>query len=233
MRIASFNTQHCLDYLNQVIDFQLFADTIVSLKADVVGLNEMRGAGIHPEYTDQTKALSDRSGMQHYFFAKAIDVDGPNPYGNAMLSKYPIAHAEAILIPDPSPKRYDPGRYETRCLLKAVLENGLTILVCHFGLNPDEQENAVQTILAHIKDEKCVLMGDFNVTPDSKILEPLYQRMNDTAVYFTEPKLSFPSDKPAKKIDYIFTSPDLEVTAANIPDLVVSDHRPYFIDINL
>ena len=54
MRIVSFNTQHCLDYLNQVIDFQLFADTIVSLKADVVGLNEMRGAGIHPEYTDQT-----------------------------------------------------------------------------------------------------------------------------------------------------------------------------------
>ena len=63
MRIVSFNTQHCLDYLNQVIDFQLFADTIVSLKADVVGLNEMRGAGIHPEYTDQTKALSDRSGI--------------------------------------------------------------------------------------------------------------------------------------------------------------------------
>ena len=231
MRIISFNTQHCLDYQNQVIDFQLFADTIVSLNADVVGLNEMRGSGIHPEYTDQTKELSNRSGMAHYFFAKAIDVDGVNPYGNAMLSRFPIANAEAILIPDPDPKRYDPGRYETRCLLKAVLENGLTLLICHFGLNPDEQESAVQTILAHIKDEKCILMGDFNVTPDSGILTPIYQRMKDTAIYFTEPKLSFPSDKPIKKIDYIFVSPDLEVTAADIPALVVSDHRPYIIDI--
>lgn len=233
MRIISFNTQHCLDYLNQVIDFQLFADTIVALNADVVGLNEMRGAGSHPEYTDQTKALSDLSGMPYYFFAKAIDFEGPNPYGNAMLSKYPLASAEVILIPDPNPKRYDPGRYETRCLLKAVLENGLTILICHFGLNPDEQENAVQTILSHIPDRKCVLMGDFNVTPDSSILAPIYQRMKDTADYFTEPKLSFPSDNPERKIDYIFTTADLEVTAADIPALVVSDHRPYIVDINL
>lgn len=232
MRIVSFNTQHCLDYLNQVINFQLFADTIVSLQADVVGLNEMRGAGVHPEYTDQAKEPSVRSGMKHYFFAKAIDVEGPNPYGNAMLSKLPIISAETILILDPDPKQYDPGRYETRCLLKAVLENSLTVLICHFGLNPDEQENAVQTILPHISDKKCILMGDFNVTPDSAILEPIRNRLRDTAVYFTEPKFSFPSDNPAEKIDYIFTSPDLQVTAADIPALVVSDHRPYIIDIN-
>lgn len=233
MRIVSFNTQHCLDYLTQVIDFQKFADAIAALGADVVGLNEMRGAGIHPEYTDQAKELSIRSGIPHYFFAKAIDVDGVNPYGNAMLSKLPIVSAEVISIPDPDPKLCNPGYYETRCLLKAVLENGLTILVCHFGLNPDEQESAVQTILPHIKGEQCILMGDFNVTPDSSILAPIYQRMNDTAVFFTEPKLSFPSDKPEVKIDYIFTSPDLEVTAADIPALIVSDHRPYIVDIRL
>lgn len=233
MRIVSFNTQHCLDYLTQVIDFQKFADAIAALGADVVGLNEMRGAGIHPEYTDQTKELSIRSGIPHYFFAKAIDVDGVNPYGNAMLSKLPIVSTEVISIPDPDPKLCNPGYYETRCLLKAVLENGLTILVCHFGLNPDEQESAIQTILPHIKGEQCILMGDFNVTPDSSILAPIYQRMKDTAVFFAEPKLSFPSDKPEVKIDYIFTSPDLEVTAADIPALIVSDHRPYIVDIRL
>lgn len=233
MRIVSFNTQHCLNYLTREIDFQKFSEAIKAMNADVVGLNEMRSAGTDPEYTDQTGTLSDLTGIQHWFFAKATDIGDGNPYGNAILSKMPIVSAESILIPDPDPKLYDPGRYETRCVLKAVLDNGLTILISHFGLNPDEKENAVQTVLSHIKDEKCILMGDFNLTPDSDTLKPIYQRMKDTAVYFSEPKLSFPSDKPVRKIDYIFTSPDLKVTAADIPGMIVSDHRPYIIDINL
>lgn len=42
MKIVSFNTQHCFDYIEKKIDFDKFADTIKSLDADVVGLNEMR-----------------------------------------------------------------------------------------------------------------------------------------------------------------------------------------------
>jgi endonuclease/exonuclease/phosphatase family metal-dependent hydrolase len=208
------------------------AKAISACDADIVGLNEMRGLGTHKDYEAQVERLADLTGMKYFYFSKAIDFAGYGPYGNGILSKYPILSAETVLVPDPEVRAYN-GYYETRAVLKAELEGGITVLVTHMGLNPDEQNNAVETILQHLTDEKCILMGDFNVTPDSKILEPLYQRMNDTAVYFTEPKLSFPSDKPAKKIDYIFTSPDLEVTAADIPDLVVSDHRPYFIDINL
>ena len=59
MRIVSFTTQHCLDYLTQVSDFQNFADAIAALGADVVGLNEMRGAGLtDEERLDFYKALS-------------------------------------------------------------------------------------------------------------------------------------------------------------------------------
>ena len=145
----------------------------------------MRGKGDDPEYEDQVKNLSILAKMEHYFFAKAIDFNGENPYGNGLLSRLPIAHAEVILIPDPDPKLYDPGRYETRCLLKAVLENGYTILVTHFGLNPDEHECAVKAISEHITEEKCILMGDFNVTPDNAVLAPIYERMFDTAQLFS------------------------------------------------
>ena len=45
MKLMSFNTQHCLNYLEQKIDFQIMADAILTCEADIVGLNEMRNAG--------------------------------------------------------------------------------------------------------------------------------------------------------------------------------------------
>lgn len=231
MKIMSFNTQHCLNFIERKIDFNVMAEAINTCEADIVGLNEMRGQGTHPEYTAQTENLSCLTELKHCFFAKAIDFP-QGPYGNALLSRYPIVSAESIPVPDPNPRKYN-GYYETRCLLKARLENGPCVLVIHFGLNPDEQENAVHTILEHLEDEKCVLMGDFNMLPDNSLLDPIRNRMKDTAAVFENDLLSFPSDKPDRKIDYIFVSPDIEIVSADIPAIVASDHRPHTAQINI
>ena len=106
----------------------------------------------------------------------------------------------------------------------------MTVLISHFGLNPDEHENAARTVAEHIEDEKCILMGDFNVLPDSHILDPIRARMKDTADVFPEPLLSFLADRPDRKIDYIFVSHDIQVMSADIPALALSDHRPYITE---
>jgi endonuclease/exonuclease/phosphatase family metal-dependent hydrolase len=230
MKIISFNTQHCFDYIEKKIDLQKFADTIKSLDADVVGLNEMRGEGTDAEYTEQVKILSELTGMKYYYFAKAIDIQGKGPYGNGMLSKIPILGVETVKIPDPDPKKYS-GYYETRCILKAELEGGVTVLITHFGLNPDEQENAVATVVENLRDARCVLMGDFNVRPENPVLDPIRERMQDTAEVFEGERLSFPSDAPDRKIDYLFVSRDVKVLDADIPEIVVSDHRPYTVTV--
>ncbi len=231
MKIMSFNTQHCLNYIERKIDFQIMADAIKKCGADIVGLNEMRNKGIEEEFTDQVSALSELTGMEHHYFAKALDVRGANPYGNGFLSKLPILSAETIPIPDPE-TRTGNRHYETRCLLKAKLEGGITVLVTHFGLNPDEQKNAVDTVIKNLENEKCILMGDFNLRPDNEILNPIRERMKDTADAFSEPLGSFPSDNPRGKIDYIFVSPDVEVILADIPAIVASDHRPHTATVN-
>lgn len=231
MKIMSFNTQHCLNYLEQKIDFQIMADAIKKCDADIVGLNEMRGKGIHPEYTAQVEKLSKLTGMKNFYFARAIKfVVGP--YGNGIISKYPIVEAKTIPIPDPEKKKYS-RLYETRCLLKARLSNGLTVLVTHFGLNPDEQENAVKTVVANLEDEKCILMGDFNLIPDNELLKPIREKMVDTADWFDKEKFSYPSDNPKRKIDYIFVSPDIRIVAADIPAIVAADHRPHTAEIEM
>ncbi len=231
MKVMTFNTQHCLNYLEQKIDFDTMARVILDLGADVVGLNEMRGTGEDPEYTAQVEALAERTGM-HYYFAPAIDIPGHGLYGNGILSRLPILSAERVAIPDPAPRKYE-GYYETRCILKATLEGGITVLVSHFGLQPDEAENAVSTVLENAASEKCILMGDFNLTPDSPILSPIRAKMKDTADAFGEEKLSWPSDAPRVKIDYIFTSPDVCVLSADIPAIVASDHRPHTAELKL
>ena len=106
-------------------------------------------------------------------------------------------------------------------------------MVIHFGLNPDEQENAVKTILENMENEKCVLMGDFNLPPESPILNPIREKMVDTAILLDNEGLSWPSDKPKVKIDYIFVTPDIKVNYAEVLPIIASDHRPYIAEIEI
>ena len=229
MKLMVYNTQHCQNFITKLIDSPLFASIIKNSGADFVGLNEIRGDGPSDEYVDQTAILSELTGFEYSFFGDAIFVKNQGLYGNAFLSKIPVISSEKIMVPDaPLPHI---GYHERRCLIKAKLQNGLTVLVIHFGLNIDEQELAVKTVLENIEAEKCVLMGDFNVTPENELLKPIRERMVDTATFFKEPLLSFPSDKPDRKIDYIFVSKDLDVVSADIPAIIGSDHRPYIIEI--
>ena len=232
--LMSYNTQHCLNYITREIDFDIMAETIRSCGADIIGLQEMFDLGETEEFTTQTKVLAEKLGFYHYF-AQATKLEGGKyPYGNGIISRYPILSAETVGIPDPevrTGKRY----YETRCLLKAKIDvaGGLNVLVTHFGLNVDEQENAVKTVVANLPDEKCVLMGDFNVRPESKRIIPIRERLYDTAELFDGEKGSWPSDSPKGKIDYIFTTKDLKVLSADIPAIVSSDHRPHIATIEV
>ena len=232
MKIMSFNTQHCLNFIEQKIDFELMAKTIVDQGADLVGLNEMRGEGEDAEYTPQVDKLAELTGMPYFFFAPAIYVKNKGLYGNGFLSKLPIVKAENIPIPDPEGKGSN-SRYETRCLLRVELEGGVTVLVTHFGLNHDEQENAVKTVVENLANKKCILMGDFNVTPNDPVLDPIRSCMRDTAERFGGEKHSFPSVDPRIKIDYIFVSHDLTVSSADIPNVIASDHLPHTATVEL
>ena len=233
MKIMTFNTQHCHSYLGNSIDIELMARVIKDSGADIVGLNEIYGKGDAFPFEDQTGRLAELTSLENRYFAKAIDVHSWNsPYGNALISKYPIISAETIPVPDPDANcRIGNRSYETRCLLKAKLSCGLTVLIIHFGLNPEEKENAVKTVLENIEDEKCILMGDFNITPDEAFLAPIKARMKDSAEIFEGERLSYPSDTPIKKIDYIFVSHDIELISADIPSIVASDHRPHTAEI--
>jgi endonuclease/exonuclease/phosphatase family metal-dependent hydrolase len=232
IKFMSYNTQHCLNFITREIDFDIIADTIKKCEADIIGLQEIRDEGQDADYQSQAKIIAEKLGYHYYYFAEAIRFKGVNPYGNAIISRYPIISAETIMIPDPEIKKYD-GYYETRCLLKATIDvgNGLNVLVSHFGLNPDEQENAVETVISNISEKSCVLMGDFNMDPDDPLIDKIREKLRDTGMGLDEK--TFPSDAPMRRIDYIFVSPNIKVLRTETPSLVVSDHLPYVVEIEL
>lgn len=232
IRVMTFNIQHGLDYKKKdTIDLPLMADAIRICGGEIAVLNEVRDKGTEADFTAQAKIIAEELGY-HWYFARAIDFPG-GPYGNAIVSKYPIRSAETVMIPDPAVKDED-TYYETRCVLKAVVDipsvgGGLTVLGSHFGLAKAEARNAVAKVLELIGaiDGPYVFMGDLNLEPGSEILRPLFDAMKDTSAAFPKPMLSFPSDKPDRKIDYIFVDRGTQVLSADIPEIVASDHRPH------
>lgn len=232
MKFMTYNVCHCEKYPEGGIDFEATARVIRELGADVVGLNEMRDAGTSADYQAQAEILGELCGMPYRYFAKAIAFDEKNPYGNAILSRVPILSCETIPIPDPDP-RTGKEYYETRCILKARLAGDITVLISHFGLNRDEQENAVATVLANLEPERCVLMGDFNIRPGNPLLLSLGEKLRDAGERFAQPLCSFPSDAPNRRLDYIYATPDVEILSADIPQIVCSDHCPHTAELKL
>lgn len=244
LRILTYNIQHGHVHLSNHIDLSKACDVIREYDPDIVGLNEVRGRGEAHDYTAQAEYMASYLGY-HCYFGCSIYVGGQNPYGNAILSKYPITESSVIRIPDPITE--EKIRYlESRSICRAVIElpcpdpmhaggyRKIAVYSSHFGLSHIEQEHAVSTAVEALRREALphVIMGDFNVTPDNRVLAPLYSVMTGTDDFVGDKK-SFPSDAPNIKIDYIFVSNGIAVENADIPQVIASDHCPMYADIEL
>ena len=174
----------------------------------------------------------------HGFFGRSFYVGGWNPYGNAVLSRWPIVEAKVFRIPDPAAKA-DAPRFEPRSILRAVIDlpdgGRFAVYASHFGLSHVEAEHAASLAAALTAEESLpfALMGDFNVTPDDPVLAPLDASLNETHSLLTSRgELSHPSHAPADLIDYIYTSKAVTVKDVHVHAVVASDHCPVVAELS-
>lgn len=235
MKVMSYNTMHGVDHMHRmktketVVNLDGIVSVIAKYAPDIVGLNEMYDAPVE-NLENQVGYLANKLGYEYYYFAGAIDIKG-GKYGNGLLSRYPIKKVEKIMIPDPIIKNED-AFYETRCIIKSVIEvDGIeyNVLVSHFGLAKKEQENATETLLNEIEGlNNVIFMGDLNMTRENSNIKAIEDNLNNT---LCDESLSFPSDNPQVKIDYIFTSKDIKYGSPKILNDVFSDHLPHYVEI--
>lgn len=237
--VASYNIQHGiyfparLESGDRTVHLSNVSELLAKTAPDICGINEIYGEG--SAFGNQPQQLAEALGY-YYVFAKAIDTAN-GAYGNALLSRFPVTESRTYPIKtDPAdikpPKLY----HENRVLLRALLDvdgTPITVLVCHFGLNAEEAEEAVR-VIEEVLDgvyTPLLLLGDFNTTPDSAVIARLRAHLDDA--FANNAVFTFPSNDPEKQIDYIFTSRDTRLLSAYTVSAVVSDHFPVFARIAL
>jgi endonuclease/exonuclease/phosphatase family metal-dependent hydrolase len=230
LRVMCYNVHHGRG-MDGNIDLPRIAKVINDADVDLVALQEVdirtgRSGGV-----DQLAELARLTKM-HASFAKGRDYDGGD-YGQAILSRMPIESIEVHRLPGAT-------ELEQRIAGAARIrsERGLPDLLfvtthLHHQSEPDRLAQAahLNELLAPHRASPLILTGDINAMPHSKVLQFFAQDWVDLT---PEDALTFPADKPNRKIDYIFLPKGHRwrvVHAEVIAEPMASDHRPIVAEL--
>ena len=108
--------------------------------------------------------------------------------------------------------------------------NPLVILLAHLALGKRARLYQL-AFIAELSNQfdHVVLMGDLNCQPNSQEIRTLIRNSNLCAPLTHED--TFPSWRPARKLDYILVTPSLIVKNIQVLKHAVSDHLPIAVDI--
>ncbi|MGN1096156.1 MAG: endonuclease/exonuclease/phosphatase family protein [Eubacteriales bacterium] len=257
MRIMTYNIAGGRDYSKtlpaKIVTPSAFAEVIKRYSPDLVGLNEVDFNHPRSGNIDLAREIGSLTGHASLFSKAVVLGNGEKrgDYGNACLYRVPMLSHETIIVPDPIDKS-EPTYYETRAVLHETVLFGdkeVEVIITHFGLAKTERMESMKIITKLIEERKhpLILMGDFNVRPNSEEIAPLFKMLKDTFVAcenqndrtfpsrFDIPGLDEPSKNDGKgiKIDYIFVSEEFGVDKVIISDATASDHRAYIADLTL
>ena len=209
------------------------AEIINSLKPDFVALQEVDNKTRRAKGLDLTAELSKRIGMKG-IFGKAMDYDGGG-YGEAVLSHYPVLEVKNNPLPHTD-------KAEPRAALEILVELSGGVKIAFVGTHLDHQRDQNNRMMQTNRfmelyenyELPIILAGDLNAVPGSDPINLLGRQWS----YATQdnPLPTFPSVKPARKIDYIMFKPKGRwrvVEVRVIDEKVASDHCPVFVVLEL
>jgi endonuclease/exonuclease/phosphatase family metal-dependent hydrolase len=221
IRVMSYNL-HQGFATSGALDLEALARTIEDAEADVVALQEVSRGWVINGSTDMLAWLSRRLRMSVAWGPAADAV-----WGNAVLSRRTIVVYDQIELPRG-------GVAMRRGALAAEIELGgrdrLVMIATHLHHVEGHSQVRVPQATALVewwkKRESTVVLGDFNAAPDAPEMEVLRAAgLRDAFLLAgSGPGLTFSSDNPQRRIDYIWLSPDLLARDFRVMPGQASDH---------
>jgi endonuclease/exonuclease/phosphatase family metal-dependent hydrolase len=204
---------------------QRIATVLAEINADVIALQEVPLGG--PGGVDVLEILRDATG---YYAVEGPTEDSPRRrYGNAVLSRYPVAAARTIDLSF--------GSREARGALDADIDchgHALRVVATHLGLRPAERREQIRRLLQAFDTDRMpvLLMGDVNEWfVWGRSLRWLVSHFKAAPAPCT-----FPSRWPVFALDRIWISPRQRLLHVEVHKSalarIASDHLPLIAHID-
>lgn len=235
LRVMAYNIHHANPPSKpDFIDIGAIVNTIRAQDPDLVALQEIDADTERSGEGNQAEIIAEKLGM-HVFFGKAIDYEG-GAYGVAVLSKFPISDGVVHRLPTKPDTNGEPRILATA---KVHLPNGAAL---RFGSTHLDAQRESTNRLLQIKEIveiasneglPLIIAGDFNATPESKVIHILDESFTRTCSNCAP---TIPVKNPAKAIDFIAFKPENKFKVTNhkvISETYASDHLPIMAVLNI
>ncbi len=176
---------------------------------------------------------------------------GQGDTGNAIYSRFPISEEKTVFLHEEyrkllRPRREDDFSHYPKNLQSVVVTiEGKPLHVCNMhgiwgldGADTKERLRMSKLILKEIKGKKpLVLMGDFNIKPDTKTIEAIESKLVNVFKGLLTTSFNMEHKKnpgyATAVVDMFFASDDVKILSKSVPSDDVSDHRPLLVKIEL
>ena len=241
LRIMSYNVHGCKG-MDRRISTERIARLIARHHPDVVALQELDMGRLRSFGIDQAQRIASQLEMSFQFHPAALHNDGQ--YGNAILSRYPMA----LIKKDVLPKLWRKALLESRGAVWVAVDfhgTKINVINTHLSLWPKEQLLQIKKILSTdwLGCPDCngpiVLCGDLNTSPKSFVYKEICKKLKDSQLMLNghKPAKTWSASYPIRRIDHVFVSQEFCVNSIQVSrtalDKLASDHLPIIVELGL
>ncbi|MFT5837485.1 MAG: endonuclease/exonuclease/phosphatase family metal-dependent hydrolase [Candidatus Azotimanducaceae bacterium] len=223
------------------------AHLLKKVDADIVALQEVDedshwNQGIH--LLDSLKA---QTGYPHSYLGVHNRREGKLPlaYGNGLLTKFPIKHAEHTAF-----GRASLGEKGFMCAELETPQGILPVINLHLDFRSRLRRiEQVEHLIQFFDDKKYtvegtphlspIICGDFNSRSGkpADAVRHLFNYLQHQCEYTLLPtgrkSRTFPSLLPVHGLDFVFVPPSYQVCSSEVLRSYVSDHRPVLVELGI